>query len=358
MPRDLVAHRHQPFMLSSPGILYRIGRSLLRVFLRITIQRGQILNSNLVPKSGAAIVVFSQTPYLTDILLLAAELPRKICWLGGLKKENQWWKFFLHFLSNFLGLKESKFNKEDQNSCFTKISSEFLTGGLIALPVEISSKENSGCSFSSQTVAEWVWRLVSQANFRQEIKLLVVHLSHPNSRHRGKEAWLRFAPLISARDILLASGNQSKGPPIHTLAALIEQNIARNPFFLREEQVEILLDDLESVVKKDKKEEWSNFPDWKQDPGDFRLSKLVVSWVQYAHQHAPDSLLALSESLVQLRNKSQQLSLRKLKLETAPWWLARWVRHWRLHCHFEQFRRERRSLLEKIDKVRNEHQKK
>ncbi len=357
MQHDLVAHRHQPFMLSPPGIIYRVGRSLLRVFLRITIKRSQILNSNLVPKSSASIVVFSQTPSLTDILLLAAELPQKICWLGALKKEDQRWKYLFRFLSNFLGLKENKLGKEDRESDFTQISSVISTGGLIALPVEISSKGNSHSSFSSQVVAEWMWRLVSQVNFRQEIKLLVLHLSHPNSKHRGKEAWLHFAPAISARDILLASGNQSESPSINTLAALIEKNLAQNPFFLREEQVEILLDDLEAVVRKDKKEEWSNLQDWKQDPEDFRLSKLVVRWAQYAQQHAPDSLLNLSESLVQLSEKSQQLSLRQLKLEIAPWWLVRKLRYWRLHRHFEQFRGERRSLLEKIDQVRNEHQK-
>lgn len=358
MPPDLVAHRHQPFILSPPGIIYRIGRSLLRIYLRITIKRRQILNSNLVPKSGAAIVVFSQTPTLTDILLLATELPQKIHWLGRLKKEDQRRKYFLRFLSKFLGLKDNKIGKEVHESNFTQISSVVSTGGLITLPVEISSKEKSGSSFSSQTVAEWVWRLVSKVNFRQEIKLLVVHLSHPNSKHRRKEAWLHFAPAISARDILLASGNQSEGPPINTLAALIEQNLAHNPFFLREEQVGILLDNLEAVVKKDKKEEWSNLQDWKQDPEDFSLSKLVIRWAQYAHQHAPDSLLTLSESLVQLRNKSQQLSLQKIKLEVTPWWLAHRFRYWRLHRHFEKFRGERRSLLDKIDQVRNEHQKK
>lgn len=301
------------------------------------------------------IVAFSQPPSPTDVLLLAAELPRVVRWVGALKTENHRGNVFLRLLSRFLGLRGNQTRVEDREADFLRISTELRAKGLVALPVEIGPDAEANRSFSSRTVAEWIWRLGSQSNFRPEIKLLVVHLSHPNPGQRGKEVWLHFTPAVSARDLLLASRNQSGGPPVDTLIAVMEQILTQNPFFLREDQVEIFLEDLETVVKIDRREEWSELPEWKQQPEDFDLSRLLVRWTHYARQHAPDRLWALSESLARFRRHSQQLSLRQLKLETGRRWLAWGPRRWRLHRLQEQLREERKALLAEINRARDEY---
>ncbi len=332
-----------------------MARSLLRLLFRASVRRARILNPGLVPESGPVIVAFSQPPSPNDILLLAAELPRVVRWVGAMETENHRRNLFLRLLSRILGLRGNKTRVEDREADFLRISTELRAKGLVALPVEIGPDAESNRSFSSRTVAEWIWRLVSQSNFRPEVKLLVVHLSHPNPGKGDKEAWLHFTPAVSTRDLLLASRHQSGGPPVQTLVAVIEQILAQNPFFLREDQVGIFLEDLETVVKIDMKEEWSELPDWKQQPEDFDLSRLLVRWTHYARQHAPDRLLALSESLVRFRRRSQQLALRQLKLETGSRWLAWGPRRWRLRHLQEQLREERKRLLAEIDRARDEY---
>ena len=336
--------------------LYRTGRSLLRLFLASSVHRSRILNPGLVPESGPVIVAFSQPPSPTDVLLLAAALPRVVRWVGTLKTDTHPMNVFLRLLSRILGLRRDKTRVDDHEAAFLRISTELRAGGLVALPVEIGPDAEANRSFSSRTVAEWIWRLVSQRNFRPEVKLLVLHLSHPNPGQRQKEAWLHFTPAVSARDLLLAPRDQSGPPPVQPLVAVMEQILAQNPFFLREDQIAVFLEDLETVVKTDMREEWSELPDWKQRPEDFDLSRFLVRWAHYARQHTPDRLLALSESLVRYRRHSQELALRRLKLETGSRWLAWGPLRWRLRRLQEQLREERKSLLAEIGQAREDFQ--
>ena len=338
------------------GFFYHRVCSLLRYYFRRRSPKLRILNPGFIPPLGPTLVLLSTTASLRDVLALASSTSRRLQWAEMTRKEAAESGAFVRLFYRALGLRPLE--KSDPEVMVTECSAILRADGWVVLPVnfdiDVEAEDNSGETLTLRNVEELLWKVESQANFQLGVHILAAHFFQPRTQDRKKEVWLHFGHGDSSQKLLASPEKEEGRPPASVRPALAEM-LRGNPFCLREEQVDLFLQDLEALIKTDLKDQWSGREDWKQQPEHFELSRVLVRWTQAARNQAPEHLLYLAEALDRYREKAQQLALRRFRLETGNRLLAWGPRRWSTARFRKQVLEERRALLAEIDRTREQH---
>ena len=336
------------------GFFYRRVCSVLRYYFRRRSPKLRILNPGFIPPQGPVLILLSAPASLRDVLALASSTPRRLQWAEMTRKEAAPSGAFVRFFYRALGLRPLE--KSDPEVMVTECSALLRADGLVVLPVDIDTdtEDNSRETLSLRNVEELLWKVESQSNFQLGVHLQAAHFFHPRTRDGNKEVWLHFGHGESSQDLLASPETEEGRPPASVRPALAEM-LRRNPFCLREEQVDLFLQDLESLIKTDLGDHWSGRVEWQQQPENFELSRVLVRWTRAARNRAPEHLLYLAEAMDHYREKAQQLALRRFKLETGNRFLAWGPRRWSTARFRKRVLEERRALLAEIDRTREQH---
>jgi hypothetical protein len=101
------------------------------------------------------------------------------------------------------------------------------------------------------------------------------------------------------------------------LAATLESRFRENAFQLRPSNLNYYLRDLEEVLRTGLQEDFASRPDWKQDAGDFVLSRFAAEWLKDMNYLDPGRLVSLCKSLDDYRRLQRHRALRELEIERA-----------------------------------------
>jgi hypothetical protein len=178
--------------------------------------------------------------------------------------------------------------------------------------------QNSARQGGHGTLASTTALVVGRAEAQSVGRRIAVHPAHLFlSEASGQEREiLIYVDSVLVRPVRRPEARPQEGEVAAFIAAL-ESRFQENAFQLRPADLEYFLGDLEEVLRTSLQEDWASRPDWKQDTGDFVLSRLVKEWVNQTNYSHPSRLVALRKSLDEYRHLQKECALRELEVEGA-----------------------------------------
>lgn len=335
---------------------YRLLRGILRTWFAVVFRKIRLLNSEVLPATGATMLVVSHPPSFLDALLLVTAFERQIhCLLerkhlrGPARGSIGW------------GLGMIPFNSDggDWSGALDACSKVFARRKAVLVFADLG-RDRAG---ERKPVAERAATLALDAEIRHSgqlgLALFPVDLFLPIARSYASELLIYVDGPCYAQEFLPRTGSDLLDRT-REFANALEEQCRENAFRLRPEDIKLFLSDLEEVLRRDLEEEWASRPRWKQKVEGFELSEFVVEWLEQLNWLNPGRLVALRESLEAYREAQRRLSLLESEIETAPgWWRAPLRRASLFFCslrvpaHKAELRRMRKHILEDLNTARN-----
>lgn len=293
---------------------YTIVRLLLRVWFGLVYGKVRLLGaSDEVAASGAALLVVGHPARLLDVLLLVASLDRQLHLLvdpaivsGPARR----------FLAQTLGMITDSVDGPERDCAGIRACRELLECEEAVVVFTHAAGEMGNPQPRLDALARMALEVEASPASALDIAMLSVHLLAPFAPLG--ETLIHFGEPIFPHD-LVPSRDEPLEQRTAELSASLNQACAANPFALRRDDVDHLLNDLTDVLRSDLAAEWASRSDWKQTVEGFTLSRFVVEWVEHANRVDPHKLVTLREALDVHREARRSDWQRSFEMESAVW---------------------------------------
>jgi hypothetical protein len=297
---------------SSSSSDYFLARRLVRAWLSWVHGKIRLLRPEAMPASGPVILVASGPGGLRQALLLAAALERPVdCLVEG----GQLGGLLARFVDRRLRMIPYEPTKEGRVAGLKAARERLESGDAVAILCGESSRKAGEPSTGAQMAATLALS-ATQRLAGKPLTLLPTHILRPIARSPRREALV----CLGAPHLLdVASLPAERGPATRDIAAELSAALRENPFCLPPQDVEVVLKDLEQVLRSELEEDWAGRADWKQKLDGFELSRFVADWLEQVGATDPGRLIALRHELDTYREERRRWALAQAEVESAEW---------------------------------------
>ena len=295
---------------------YRFLRALVRIWFSFFSGTIRLLNLEVLPSSGAAILVVDHPADWREVLLVVAVFPRPVRCLINQELLRGWWR---RSLARGLGMIPCAGGGEAW-APIVETCCESL--GRRELVVVFEDTQTSELDTYARRVAKLAFAAEARHSGQLGVSLFPVHLLMPQARSQVTETLIHVDEPLFARDYFSPKISEQPGR-LETLAAELVRRGQEHVFRPRREAVERLLDGLEVALKSDLEDAWSPRPEGKQKVDGFRLDSNVSHWVEKACTSSPGHIIALLELLERCREDRRRWVLSRLEVEAGSWLKSR-----------------------------------
>jgi len=297
------------------GLGYKILRALVRGWLGIVFSKIRVLRAELLPDSGAAILVISHPPSFLDALILVAAFRRQIHCLLSRDLLRGFWR---GLLAPHLGMIPCDSSGLDRQAALRAAGEALATHRVVVVFADQRTGKSGEPLPSAMTAATLALQTVSRHSGTFVLSVVPVHICLPIGPARGGDVVLYVdAPVPLGERVVPGEGVPAA--KVSNLAEIIEQSFQANAFRLHDGDIKNLLVDLEEILRTDLAEDWAERPNWKQNTDGFNLSEFVADWVGQLNSLNPGRLAALRHDLTSYREERRRWSQRRFELEGAAW---------------------------------------
>ncbi|HUU15185.1 MAG TPA: lysophospholipid acyltransferase family protein [Terriglobia bacterium] len=294
---------------------YKVLRALVRGWFGVVFSRIRLLRAELLPDSGAAILVISHPASFLDALILVAAFKRQIhCLLSRDLMRG----ILRGLIARRLGMIPYDPAGLDRQAAL-RAAGEALENHRVVVVFADQRKGKSGGPLPiATTAATLALQIVLRHSGAYNLPLFPVHICLPIGPARGGEVVLYVdAPVPLGESLAPREGDPAA--KVRKLAETVEQNFQANAFRLHDGDIKNLLVDLEEILRTDLAEDWAERPNWKQNTEGFKLSEFVADWVGQLNSLNPGRLVALRHELTRYREERRRWSLQRFEVEGATW---------------------------------------
>jgi len=291
---------------------YRFLRGVVRMWFSFFAGTIRLLNLEVLPSSGAAILVVDHPANWREVLLVVAAFPRPVRCLVNEGLLRGWWR---RGLARRLGMIPYAPGTEAW-APITEAGCESL--GHRELVVAFEDTQSSELDTYARRAAKLAFAAEARHSGQLGVGLFPVHLLMPQAGSRITETLVYADEPLFAREYFSPRISEQPGR-LETLAAELERRAHEHVFRPRREAVERFLDGLEAALKSDLEDAWSSRPEGKQKVDGFRLDANVSHWVEKACTSSPGQIIALQDLLDRCREDRRRWSLSRLEVEAGPW---------------------------------------
>jgi len=292
---------------------YGLARRLVRAWLGWIYGKVRLLRSEAMPASGPVILVASGPAGLRQALILATAFERPVSCLvefGQLRGLLAGW------VSRKLGMILYEPTKEGMVAALKVARARLEPGEAVAILCGESPHRPGEPSMGAQMAAALALSTTPRLAGKP-VTLLPTHILLPIARSARREALI----YLGAPHLLdVASLPAERGPATRQIAVELSGALRENPFCLPPQDVEIVLKDLEQVLRSELEEDWAGRADWKQKLDGFELSRFLADWLEQLGATDPGRLIALRHELDTYREERRRWSLRQAEVEAAGSW--------------------------------------
>jgi hypothetical protein len=299
-------------MPDQSSALYRFLRALVRAWFSFFSGTIRLLNSEVLPSSGAAILVVDHPANWREVLLVVAVFPRPVRCLINQELIQGWWRWGL---ARGLGMIPYAPGAEAWAPIAETCCGFLSYGELVAVFEHTQTGEPDT---HARRVAKLAFAAEARHSGQPGVSLFPVHLLVPQVGSRVTETLVHADEPLFARDYFSPGISEQPGR-LETLAAELERQGREHVFRPRREAVERFLDGLEATLKSELEDTWSSRPDGKQSVDGFRLDSNVSHWVEKASTSRPEQIIALQDLLDRCREDRRRWALSQLEVEAAAW---------------------------------------
>lgn len=293
---------------------YRLIRRLLRIWFSVFSGTIRLLNVEVLPGSGAAILVVAHPANWGEVLMLVAAFSRPVRCLVRRELLRGWRR---RGLARGLGMIRYAAGTDDwariTETCCASLGRHELVvafAGAQAGRLDAFARGVAGLAFDAET----------RHSGPLGVSLFPIHMLLPQAESRVTETLIHVDEPLFVRDYFSPNGPE-RSRRLDALAAELERRSREHVFCPRPDAVECFLDGLEEALKADLEDAWSARPDWKQTAEGFRLNSFVSAWVEKTSYASPGQITALLELLDHCREERRQWALSRLEVEAAGAWL-------------------------------------
>ena len=299
------------FPRPQPSSRYLAFRGVLRMWLALMFRRIRLLQSQHAPSIGPAVLVVNHPASFFDALLVLATLERPVrCLLQsglthGLLRQLFAW-----------GLEVVPFEAGDGQTSAVETATALLHEGSAVM---VFAEERMTADASHPRMAIAIAERTLQENAELAVghllKIIPVHLFLPVAPSQTDELLIQLAAPVPT---VGAGGQDASRLALETAFRFA---FHRNPFRLQPANLEVFMEDLQTLLIEELNEEWAAKPNWKQKTDGFVLSAYVTGMVKSLNEVHPGRLVGLREAMDSLAEKRRELALREFKVETAGKWI-------------------------------------
>ncbi|MGH9452946.1 MAG: lysophospholipid acyltransferase family protein [Terriglobia bacterium] len=299
------------FTRPQPSSRYLLFRGVLRMWLALMFRRIRLLQSQHAPSRGPVLLVVNHPASFFDALLVLATLERPVqCLLqaglihGLLRRLFAW------------GLELVPFNVGDGQTSAVETATALLREGC-AVMVFAEERMTGDASHPRMSIAitERTFQENAELAVGHPLKIIPVHLFLPVAPSQSDELLIQLGAPVPT----IGTGGQDASRL--TLETAFRFAFHRNPFRLQPANLEVFMEDLQTILIEELEEEWAAKPDWKQKTEGFVLSSYITGMVKSLNEAHPGRLVGLREAMDSLAAKRRELALRDFKVETAGEWI-------------------------------------
>ena len=292
---------------------YGFFRALVRVGFSLAGRKLRILRGETLSSEAPAILAIHHPPSFFVALALVAGSERPVRCL--LNVELGFWG---RALARWLGMIVGETGSEKRALGLDAAREALANGAVIALFQEPQAlpEDSAPVEFDAAQLAV---RLSTAPAGPLELTLVPVQIFMPDARDRAGEVIIYFGIPLACRDFLAAGAGKE---PVRRLAGALDQSLRQNVFSLMDDELDLLMEDLEEVLRADLEEDWAARPGWKQTAEGFTLSAFLAECLRERNAADPGRLVGLRDQLDAYREAQRRGSLAKLEVEAAASWLA------------------------------------
>ncbi len=292
--------------------LYPLLRAMVRFVVRLWRPKVRLLNSARLPASHPALLILNYPASFRFALMLAAALDRSVLFLlppqamrGTLQR----------LIGRGLGIIPIDPAAEDPPQSLSQLTSAWANWETIALFAGHTGN-NPGEEVAGADLAVHIAFAAAEQQLQPAVFALHSFLP-PGTR--------KTAPLLYFHGPIRALSSPEGVPQNHLesqaqLGEAVQNHLQDNVFALAPSELEYFRRDLEDITHEEIREEWSQLPDWKQQPADLHLSGLVRQWIEEQNQADPGRLVTLRNQVEDYREARRRCSLNRLSIETSAGW--------------------------------------
>jgi len=301
---------------------YFIARRVVRAWLSWIHGKIRLLRSEAMPASGPVILVASGPAGLRQALVLVAALERPVSCLieiGQLRGLLAGW------VSRKLGMIPSEPTKDGRVAALRAARARLEQGEAVAILAGESTRRPGEPAMGAQMAATLAMSTTPRLAGKP-VTFLPAHILLPIAGSPRREVLI----CLAAPHLLdVASLPAERGPATRQIAVELSRALRENPFCLPPQDVEIVLKDLEQVLRSELEEDWAGRADWKQKVDGFELSRFVADWLEQLGAADPGRLIAWRHELNTHREELRRWSLHQAEVEAAgPWFRSPLARAW------------------------------
>ncbi|MGH9407427.1 MAG: 1-acyl-sn-glycerol-3-phosphate acyltransferase [Terriglobia bacterium] len=310
--------------LASESGLYRFLCAFLRFWFSHIFRRLRVLEPERLPRSGPVLLVVNHPAGFVEALIVIAGLNRRIhCLLDRSLLRGP----FERIMARLLGMIPYNFEGEDWPAIFDSVSRLFSREEAVLVFARRAVETGRYAPEAATVAIEAEDYLAREA----PLPVIPVHLFIPAPPSGAGEILIYIGPSLSPAD-----APWTREPDLDQSIRLLDEQIGKacceNPFRLQPEQVGQFISGLESLMREELADEWSQRPNWKQRVEDFDISPFFVRLAHQLNYGHPGRLVAVNESLRNYEERKRRDALHALRVETAGPWskspgrrLAAWI---------------------------------
>jgi hypothetical protein len=297
------------------GSGYKILRALVRVWFGVVFSKIRVLRAELLPDSGAAILVISQPASFFEALILIAAFGRQLRCLLTRDLMHGFWR---GLLARGLGMIPYDPVGPDRQAALRMAGEALENHGAVVVFADLRTGKGGEPLPIATTAATLALQAASRHSGARHVGIFPVHLSLPVGAARGGEAVLYVDAPVGVGE-RIGTGEGDAAAQVRKLADAVELSFNANAFGLHDTDIKNLLADLEEILRADLAEDWAGRPHWKQSADGFNLSEFIADWVDQLNSLNPGRLVALRDELARYREERRRCSQRRFELEGAAW---------------------------------------
>jgi hypothetical protein len=292
-------------------------RALVRGWLSLASGKIRVLRTEVLPTSGAVILVISYPASFFDALILVAAFQRQVrCLLSRELIRGP----LRGFLARRLGMIPYDPSGLDRQAALHSATEALENRGAVVVFADQRTERGGEPKPIATTAATLALQAVSRHSGQLNLSIVPVHVLLPIARPRTGEVVLYIDTPLSPRDHT-SGGGGDPAALVGRLAAAIGQSFCENAFRLHSGDIKEILADLEEILRMDLEEDWAQRSNWKQQVEGFELSEFIAEWVEQLNSLNPGRLVALRDGLNTYREERRRLSQRRFEVEAAGSWL-------------------------------------
>ncbi len=303
-------------------IRYRIARGLVRIWLGLFFPKTRLLNGEVLPPSGAAMLAVNHPASFRDLLILTAAFERPLCGLVSRKLLRGFWRRLFAWC---LGTISFEVNEIGRRSALDAACVVLDRQGALVVFAETARVGPGAVADFWDHVATIALEAHSRRSDSPDLGIFPVHFFYPAAQFEVSEILIHVDRALHARELIPPEATRH-GEGANKLVPALAEACRHNVFGLEAHGLRQFLSELEEVLRGDLEEEWGARRRWKQKVDGFELSGFFKEWVEQLNGLQPANLVGLRTRLRSYREARRRCLLRQAEVECGGAWVKSWIR--------------------------------